>query len=113
MAAIDQVKAHFSRLGTLNLEVPEWAAEDGRPMVIYYTPMTLSEKAKLLRVGEEFGSDNRVAHTLITKAKDAQGNALFTLEDKHTLMHQADYNVAMRVALRMNEAVSVEDAGKK
>lgn len=112
MAAIDHVKAHFARLEIHTIEVPEWAGEDGRPLVIYCRPITLAEKQKIFAAGEREGRMAMLATALILKAEDGQGAKLFTLEHKHALMHHADPDVVADVVSQMMTSPSVEDAEK-
>ena len=49
MSVIDIAKSHFENLGTQSIEVPEWKDEDGKPVILYWNPITLSEKNKLLK----------------------------------------------------------------
>ena len=49
MSVIDRAKSHFESLGTQSIEVPEWKDDDGKPTVIYWNPITLAEKNRLLK----------------------------------------------------------------
>jgi hypothetical protein len=112
MSAIDQVKAHFSRLSVRAIEVPEWG-EDGKPLVMYVKPTTLAEKATLYQIGEDHGMAQKNAHNIVMKALNAQGEKLFSIEDKHALMHEADAGVVLRVVLEINAAPTPEQIEKK
>lgn len=112
MSLIDRVKEQFTRQPVRVIEVPEWADEDGKPLLIYVTPLTLSEKQRLQTIGEEHGYIARLAHVLVMKARDEQGKALFTIADKHALMHSADTEVIARVVNEIMKTPSVEDAVK-
>lgn len=101
MAAIDLVREHFASLGTRKIEVPEWK------LTIYASPVTLAEKAKLYRKSEKSDFELLV-DVLVMKATDANGEKLFTVEDRVTLINKADSNVIGRVA---NEILS-SDAPK-
>jgi hypothetical protein len=83
MNIIDRAKSHFESLGTQSIEVPEWKDDDGKPTIIYWNPITLSEK-----------------------------NKLFTLEDKIPLMHKVDSDVLSRLATSMVQAISVDEVKK-
>ena len=48
MSIIDRAKTHFESIGVQSIEVPEWKDEDGKPSVIYWNPINLFEKNKLL-----------------------------------------------------------------
>ena len=47
MSVIDRAKSHFENLGTQSIEVPEWKDDDDKATVLYWSPITLSEKNKL------------------------------------------------------------------
>ena len=49
MKLIDRAKSHFESLGIQSIEVEEWKDEAGNPTVIYWTPITLSEKINYLK----------------------------------------------------------------
>ena len=51
--------------------------------------------------------------SIVLKAKDGEGNKIFKLDDKLTLLINADANVIARVATEMLNGVSYEDAEKK
>jgi len=91
MSAIDRVTQHFDALEVRCIEVPEWELE------VYVWPFTLAEKQKVYKKAQD-DDLALMAYVLIEKAKDAQGNPLFTLEDKLKLMRHADVNVVARVA---------------
>lgn len=113
MSAIDQVKAHFSNQQVRLIEVPEWAGDDGQPLMIYAKPLTLTEKQKLRAYAQNGGELEILVYTLIMKAEDAQGNKLFTVEHKHSLMNSADPDVVGRVAREITRARTEEELEKK
>lgn len=113
MAAIEQAKAHFSRLMVRTIEVPEWAGDDGAPMVIYAKPLTLTEKQKLRYFAQNGGDLDVLAHTLIMKAENSQGEKLFTVEHKHALMNATDPDVLSRVVMQITRPRGEDEIEKK
>lgn len=111
MGLIDRMKAHFTDIGVRHVEVPEWG-EDGKPLAIYFSPMTLAEKQKLMTIGERDGYVARLADALIMKAMDAEGKKLFTIEDKRTLRNQVDPDVLARVVRDMMASPGEDEMGK-
>ena len=101
MDPIDLVREHFASLGTRKIEVPEWK------LTIYAGPVTLAEKNRLYRKGKDNDMELLV-DLLILKATDANGQKLFTLEHKPTLLNKADSNVVGRVA----NAILADEAPK-
>lgn len=117
MSAIDRAKAHFTDYGIQSIEVPEWGEpadgdQPGKPLVVYWKPITLAEKQRLQAVGEADGYIARLADCLILKAVDADGKKLFTLADKHALRHLVDPDVVARVVLKMMASPGVQEMGK-
>ena len=106
MNILDNAKNHFDNLGTKKIEVPEWGDENG-PAFIYAEPCTLADKGKIKKRSEKDEID-ALAYILILKAQDAQGNKLFTLEDKHALKTKVDPDVLSRIASEMMRAPSIE-----
>ena len=96
MKAIDRAKSHFDNLDIKKIEVPEWGEED-TPLVIYSKPLTLQETTKLYRMAKD-DDMTMLAYVLIFKALDEDGNKLFSLQDKTTLLNKVDRNVLIRVA---------------
>lgn len=89
--ALAKITAHFDAIGTRKIEVPEWSLD------IYYTAVTVAEKTRIYS-GMKGENDYEVlVKILITKARDADGKPLFTLNDKPTLLQHADSAVLIRV----------------
>ena len=109
MKFIDRAKAHFENLGTQSIEVPEWKDEDGKPVILYWNPITLSEKNKLLKKSDTLNDVSILADILVMKAIDKDGNKIFTLEDKLALMHKVDSDVLSRIATAMVQAITPEE----
>jgi hypothetical protein len=113
MSIIDRAKSHFEGLGIQSIEVPEWKDDEGKPTVIYWNPITLSEKNKLLKKSDTLNDVSLLADVLIMKALDKDGNKVFTLEDKLVLMHKTDPDVLTKIATLMVQAPTPEELKKK
>ena len=112
MKFIDRAKSHFESLGVQHIEVPEWKDEAGNPSVIYWNPITLSEKNKLFKKSENLSDVSILADILVMKALDKDGNKLFTLEDKIALMHKVDSDVLSKVATAMVQVITPQEVKK-
>ena len=112
MKFIDRAKSHFESLGVQSLEVEEWKDEAGNPRVIYWNPITLSEKNKLFKKSDNLNDVSILADIVIMKAIDKDGNKLFTLEDKIGLMHKVDSDVLSRIATSMVQIVHPQEVKK-
>ena len=111
MSVIDRVKEHFESQGVKKIEVAEWG-EEGQPLVIYCSPFTLAEKRNLFK-GARQDDLGVLVDAIMLKARDKDGNKLFKLEDKQTLLNNADPEIIASVATQMLNTISFEDAEKK
>jgi len=111
MSVIDRVKDHFENQGIKKIEVAEWG-EEGKPLIIYCKPFTLAEKRNLFKNAKN--DDLAVlVDAIVLKSLDADGNKLFKLDDKKTLLNSADPDIIGRVATMMLNSISSEEAEKK
>ena len=110
-SVIDRVKSQFEALGIKKIEVAEWG-EEGKPLIIYCSPFTLGEKRNLFK-GAKNDDLGVLVDAIVLKAKDSEGNKLFKLDDKLTLLNNADANVIARVSTEMLNGISYEEAEKK
>jgi hypothetical protein len=111
MNVIDRVKSQFEALGIKKIEVAEWG-EEGKPLIIYCSPFTLGEKRNLFK-GAKNDDLGVLVDAIVLKAKDSEGNKIFKLDDKLTLLNNADANVISYVATAMLAGISYEEAEKK
>ena len=111
MSVIDRVKDHFENQGIKTIEVTEWG-EEGKPLVIYCKPFTMAEKRNLFK-GARNDDLGVLVDVIVLKAKDEEGNKMFKLDDKKTLLNNADPEIIARVATEMLNSVTSEEAEKK
>ena len=111
MSVIDRVKDHFESQGLKKIEVAEWG-EEGKPLIIYSKPFTLAEKRNLFK-GARNDDLAVLVDAIVLKAIDEQGNKIFKLDDKKTLLNNADPDIVATVATQMLNTISFEDAEKK
>jgi hypothetical protein len=111
MSVIDRVKNHFESQGVKTIEVAEWG-EEGQPLVIYSSPFSLGEKRGLFKNAKN--DDLAVlVDVIVLKARDKDGNKIFKLDDKLTLLNSADPEIIGRVATQMLNSITFEEAEKK
>ena len=113
MSVIDRAKSHFESLGTQSISVPEWKDDDGKSTVIYWNPITLAEKNKLLKTTGNLNDVSLLADILIMKSLDKDGKKMFSFEDKFSLMHKTDPDVLATIANKMVQAISPDEVKKK
>jgi hypothetical protein len=95
------------------MEVSEWKDENGKPVILYWNPITLLEKNRLLKKSDTLNDIAILADVLVMKALDKDGKKVFKLEDKQTLMNSADPNILQRIAQKMVEVPSIDELKKK
>lgn len=105
--AIDFVSEHFGSLSGRLIEVPEWG------LVVHASPLTLKERERLYRVGKDDSYHEMMIEALVLKARDSDGQPLFTIEDKPTLRRRAAPDVVERVASEIMAPYISEDDAKK
>ena len=110
MKAIERAKTHFAEQDVKVIKVPEWGTDDD-PLTIYSKPLTLAETSKLYKMSKE-DDLTMMAYVLIFKALDSDGEKLFTLEDKVSLLNKVDQEVLVRVATQIMGQEPIEDVKK-
>ena len=113
MSVIDIAKSHFDNIGVQSMEVFEWKDENDKPVTLYWNPITLLEKNRLLKKSDTLNDIAILADVLVMKALDKDGKKVFKLEDKQTLMNSADPNILQRIAQKMVEVPSIDELKKK
>jgi len=97
MSIINQATKHFETQERLVISVPEWSTKD-TPLEIHVFPMTMAEINMIQRMSKKDSSSiEHAANIIVVKARDAEGNRLFKLEDKDALMNKTDYRVIARI----------------
>jgi hypothetical protein len=99
MSVLDKAVEHFDSFEVNQIDVPEWDC------VVYYTPFTLAEKKKLLKFAKSDDIEFLI-RTLILKARDEQGEPMFDVGDRVTLLNKVSDVVITRV---VNEISAVPD----
>lgn len=97
-----------------SIEVMEWGEDEGSPLTIHCGPLLALEIEKIQRKHPNFFQQMSIqgmVDLIILKAENADGEKLFTLEDKPVLMRE-EFTVIARVAGEMISATSAEDHEK-
>ena len=102
MSILDKAKAHFDKLETRAIEVPEWDT------VVYSTPFTMGEKQSLWKFAKADDFEFMV-RTLILKALDKDGAKMFDISNKVELMNKVSPDVITRVVSEISVSQTVED----
>ena len=112
MKFIDRAKSHFESLGIQSIEIAEWKDEAGNPSVIYWNPITLSEKNKLFKKSDNLNDVGILADIVLMKALDKNEKKMFNLEDKIALMHKVDSDVLSRIPTAMVQVITPDEVKK-
>jgi hypothetical protein len=107
---IDRIRAHFNAKEIKIIEVAEWG-DGANPLYIHCSPLTLAQKNRLYKMAKE-DDLSLMVEALIMKAKDADGNCLFSRADKPDLMRNCDPDVLIRVATNIMDSVDSDLAEK-
>lgn len=111
-SAIEQVTKHFRTQLTANLNkhhVEEWGLD------VYFRPVTtLKQEARIVELSTQGKTVEALVETIIQKALDADGKALFKPLDKVTLMNEADPKIVLDLARVLNgsDLPTVEEVEK-
>lgn len=101
--------ARREKLGTQHVDMPQILV-DGKPLRVFWTPMTVSEADRL---SEYRGRPEGDVYVLIEKARDAEGKPLFTLEDKQLLMLDSLWHDVSMLAVLMAAMPTLGSVQKK
>ena len=112
MRAIDKAKNHFKTLEVQRIEVPEWGDDEGNPLVIFVSPLTLHETSTLFQLSKSDEME-MLAQAIILKSLDEEGKKHFNIGDKLFLMNNCDRDVVVRVAGEIMGTMDVGKAKKK
>ena len=102
MGVLDNAKAHFDKLETKAIEVPEWDT------IIYSTPFTMGQKKTLWKFAKDDDFEFMV-RTLILKALDKDGKKLFDISNKLELMNNASPDVITRIVGEISVSQTIDD----
>jgi len=110
MKAIENAVKHFAEQDVKVIEVSEWGDEDN-PLKIYSKPLTLAETSKLYKMSKE-DDLTMMAYVLIYKALDENGDKLFDLSDKNSLLNKVDREVLVNIAQQIMGQEPIEEVKK-
>ena len=109
----EQIAANRAARERNFIDVDEWGTE-GNPLRIYYTAVTGSDIDKVSRKHKDFTSNPSIAgmvEMIIIKAQTDDGEKMFSLEDKPTLLREP-IGVLTNVFGVVFNALSVEEQEK-
>jgi len=104
MSVLENVKSHYkSKLsGELaKISVPEWKTD-----IYYKQAHPFAVESKIIELQQAGKTVEALVESIILKALNPEGKALFHKFDKVTLMNEADPNVLMRIAAVLNATTS-------
>lgn len=87
------------------IDVPEWKIDgpDGKKVAarIWYDPISMEEYQDLWAWRREDGQHYAMAHAVVVKATDEQGNRLFTAEHEIAFCKMVDADPVYRIAKKI------------
>lgn len=107
--AIAAVKAHYTAFSEKrkSIAVPEWTV-DGKPLVIFWKPVTTSAMRKAMGVDRTLTRFN--AELICAMAEDEAGAKMFDdIADAHVLDTQGAHEIVSRIAAAMLRAPTLEE----
>ena len=87
---LDKIKTHFNSQDRMHFYVPEWDQD------IYMTPLSIREQEKISSRGKDSPMQLAV-YGLILKAEDKDGEKLFGLDDKVTLLNNVSFKTVEKI----------------
>lgn len=111
-ALLSRIKAHAEPDLVRKVSVPEWALEDGKPLIITYTMVTLDDLSVVIELDGSGDFNKHAARIVAMKACDESGNRLFKIADATVIRTTADPTVVKRIAMSMLARTTIEDAEK-
>jgi hypothetical protein len=102
---LEKIKNHFSSQERVMFYVPEWDQD------VYMSPLSLREQDKINARAKDSPFQLAV-YALIMKAEDEQGELLFGLDDKVTLLNNVSFQTVEKIINAMFVQGSVDDAEK-
>lgn len=103
----ERAAKHLAALPPRRIEVPEWGDAPDRPLVIYAKPITMAEKARLLKIGDD-RPEEFLLEAIIMLAVDEGGQRIFDLDDK-ALLRRSSADVVERIG---NEIIRRREPGE-
>lgn len=111
MNIAERIKARTSK--KRHIDVVEWG-EDGKPERVFYGPLLAGELNRIQRKHPSFlqsASFDAMVDLIVLKAETGEGEKMFTLEDKPTLMRE-EVSIISNVAASLMAASSIEEQEK-
>lgn len=107
---LEAAKQHLSDADLVEIEVPEWGpdGEEGAPLLLYSSPLTLAERRKADRMNKNDDA-GRLVDIVIMKAKKGDGEKAFTRLEKQDLLRSVDSEVLVRICKEIARSDADDD----
>ena len=102
---LEKIKTHFSCQERIHFYVPEWDQD------VYMTALSLREQDKINARAKDSPYQLAV-YALILKAEDGEGEKLFSLDDKVTLLNNVSFGTVEKIITAMFISGGVEESEK-
>tara|TARA_R100001530_G_scaffold133114_2_gene106150 strand:+ start:247 stop:582 length:336 start_codon:yes stop_codon:yes gene_type:complete len=102
---MDRIKSHFSGRERVHFYVDEWEQD------VYMSHLSLREQDQIHKRAKDSPYQLAV-YALILKAEDAQGEKLFTLDDKVALLNNVSFQTVEKIIAAMFSPEDVSNPEK-
>ena len=112
--AIDRARKAYHGVGRQRLEVQEWPDDEGRPLEVFFEPLSQADLEHLTAQNPKSVYEEHV-YLVINKLRDDQGQPLFDYRDKIALMHEVEAGIILRLknAIWNSSSISTVDEAKQ
>ena len=102
MTITDKISKHYQ--SSIGGEMQKYKCEEWDTEIYFRTTYPLKDESKILQLQTEGKTVEALVESIVTKARDKDGNRLFHDTDKIKLMNEADPSVVIKVASAINNA---------
>ncbi len=112
--AIDRARKAYHGIGRQRLEIPEWPDDEGRPLEVFFEPLSQADLEHLTVQNPKTVYEEHV-YLLIKKLRDDQGQPLFDYRDKMALMGEVEAGIILRLknAIWNSSSIQTVDEAKQ
>ena len=100
MQITDKIAKHYQK--RIGGELKKYHVDEWDTDIYYRTTYPLKDEARVLELQAQGKTIEALVESIITKARDKEGNKVFVDADRVKLMNEADPLVVVRVATTIN-----------
>jgi len=100
MQITDKIAKHYQK--SISGELKKYRVEEWDTDIYYRTTYPLKDEARVLELQAQGKTIEALVESIIQKARDKDGNKIFTDADRVKLMNEADPLIVVRLATTIN-----------